>query len=228
MPPPSPPATNTTVTLPHLAIEPQPTSSVASDATFHSASEEPFPSNPTTPDENGPIQVNDVFHSPTPNSSNDARSQTSEDTLKKLIGATPDLSVDVHLDVSPSRPSLSRTTTGSSSRGPPQYPARTPARTKRRSVSSVLSEQASPTSNFDKSRVSQTTQDFSALLSTPAPLIFSTPLERDLLNSLSSLGFDTGQIVHSVLTDACDAMVFKTDRIESLVARLPNKRNLLI
>ena len=43
------------------------------------------------------------------------------------------------------------------------------------------------------------------MLHTPAPIIFSTSLERDLLNSLSTLGFDTGQIVHSVLTDACDA-----------------------
>lgn len=43
------------------------------------------------------------------------------------------------------------------------------------------------------------------MLHTPAPMIFSTQLERDLLNNLSSIGFDTGQIVHSVLTDACDA-----------------------
>ncbi|KAK7691538.1 hypothetical protein QCA50_004937 [Cerrena zonata] len=206
VPPPSPPAI-TTLTSPFLAVEPQPTSSVASDATFHSASEEPFPSNPTTPDDTGAGQVDDVFQSPTSitsNSSNDVRPQTSEDTLRKLIGATS-APADLHLDVSPSRPSLSRTTTASSSKNPPQYPARTPARTKRRSVSSTLSEQMSPSSNFEKSKDSEPAQDFSTLLSTPAPLIFSTPLERDLLNSLSSLGFDTGQIVHSVLTDACDA-----------------------
>ena len=43
------------------------------------------------------------------------------------------------------------------------------------------------------------------MLDTPAPVIFSTSLERDLLNSMSTLGLDTGQIVHSVLSDACDA-----------------------
>lgn len=36
-------------------------------------------------------------------------------------------------------------------------------------------------------------------------MIFSTPVEQQLLNSLSSLGLDTGQIVHSVLSDACDS-----------------------
>ncbi|KIP11296.1 hypothetical protein PHLGIDRAFT_83742, partial [Phlebiopsis gigantea 11061_1 CR5-6] len=108
----------------------------------------------------------------------------------------------------PLRPSLSRTTTASymsgSSKGPPALPTRTPVRTKRRSVSSTLSEPGSPTT--DKPITLPTPpQDFSFLLSTPAPLIFSTPLERDLLNTLSFLGFDTGQIVHSVLADACDA-----------------------
>lgn len=58
---------------------------------------------------------------------------------------------------------------------------------------------------FEKSPVPSPPQDFSSLLHTPAPLIFSTDLERDLLNSMSTLGLDTGQIVHSVLTDACDA-----------------------
>lgn len=47
--------------------------------------------------------------------------------------------------------------------------------------------------------------NFATLLESPAPIIFSTPLEQRLLNSLSSLGFDTGQIVHSVLSDACDS-----------------------
>jgi hypothetical protein len=46
---------------------------------------------------------------------------------------------------------------------------------------------------------------FSTLLESPAPMIFSTPVEQRLLNSLSGLGFDTGQMVHSVLSDACDS-----------------------
>ncbi|KAG1874936.1 Pkinase-domain-containing protein [Suillus subluteus] len=85
----------------------------------------------------------------------------------------------------------------------PPYPTRTPARTKRRSVSSTLSDPDSPT--MDKPLAPLPPQDFASLLSTPAPIIFSTPAERDLLNSLSLLGFDTSQIVHSVLSDACDA-----------------------
>lgn len=104
-------------------------------------------------------------------------------------------------DVSPVRPPMRSDT--SSSRGPPAYPVRTPARTKRRSVSSTLSDPSSP--SFEKFPTPLPPQDFSSLLSTPAPIIFSTPLERNLLNSLSALGFDTGQIVHSVLSDACDA-----------------------
>ncbi|EGO19924.1 hypothetical protein SERLADRAFT_442739 [Serpula lacrymans var. lacrymans S7.9] len=85
----------------------------------------------------------------------------------------------------------------------PPYPTRTPARTKRRSVSSTLSDPASPT--LDKPLAPLPPQDFASLLSTPAPIIFSTQLERELLNSLSLLGLDTGQVVHSVLSNACDA-----------------------
>lgn len=91
----------------------------------------------------------------------------------------------------------------SSSKTPPVLPTRTPARTKRRSVSSTLSDPSTPT--FDRSSAPVLPQDFSSVLSTPAPIIFSTSLERDLLNSMSALGLDTGQIVHSVLSDACDA-----------------------
>ena len=36
-------------------------------------------------------------------------------------------------------------------------------------------------------------------------VVFSTPVERELLNVLAALGFDTAQIVHSVLSDACDS-----------------------
>lgn len=86
---------------------------------------------------------------------------------------------------------------------PPALPMRTPVRTKRRSVSSNLSNPSSPTG--EKFLTSLPLQDFASLLSAPTPIIFGTKLERELLNNLSSLGFDTGQIVHSVLSDACDA-----------------------
>ena len=38
-----------------------------------------------------------------------------------------------------------------------------------------------------------------------ADVVFSTPVERELLSVLVALGFDTAQIVHSVLSDACDS-----------------------
>ncbi|KAI0674278.1 Pkinase-domain-containing protein [Trametes maxima] len=184
------------------SLYPQPLSaSTASDATFHSASSEFYSSAPTTPDESAPQPSH-------PNAS--------EITLKKLIGKSSssrsaskpdpvpeegDTSLDKPPEATPPRPSISRG--DSNSKIPPAYPTRTPARTKRRSVSSTLSEHGP--SSFEKSNVPLPPQDFSSLLHTPAPLIFSTPLERDLLNSMSALGLDTGQIVHSVLNDACDA-----------------------
>ncbi|KZT03715.1 Pkinase-domain-containing protein [Laetiporus sulphureus 93-53] len=100
----------------------------------------------------------------------------------------------------PVRPAFPRQ--GSGTKAAPAYPTRTPVRTKRRSVSSALSENG-PT--FDKAAGSSAPPDFASLLNTPAPLIFSTSLERDLLNAMAALGLDTGQIVHSVLSDACDA-----------------------
>jgi hypothetical protein len=91
---------------------------------------------------------------------------------------------------------------------PPPHPIRTPARTKRRSVSSILSDSGSPATDRASTplpSLSGRESDFASLLSTPTPIIFSTPTERHLLNTLSTLGFDTAQIVHSVLTNACDA-----------------------
>ncbi|KAJ7182737.1 Pkinase-domain-containing protein [Mycena crocata] len=99
-----------------------------------------------------------------------------------------------------------------SSKGAPPPVMRTPARTKRRSISSVLSDPADPVEETEvlspdvqATDSLQPQVNFASLLSTPAPMIFSTPLERELLNSLSTLGFDIAQIVHSVLSDACDA-----------------------
>ncbi|KXN82930.1 Serine/threonine-protein kinase ppk16 [Leucoagaricus sp. SymC.cos] len=90
----------------------------------------------------------------------------------------------------------------------PSQPLRTPARTKRRSISSVLSANSDSASDKVSTPIPPPVNrdlDFASLLSQPTPIIFSTPLERELLNTLSSLGFDTGQIVHSVLTNACDS-----------------------
>lgn len=86
---------------------------------------------------------------------------------------------------------------------PSTFPIRAPVRTKRRSVSSILSQPSSPVSDSHPTQLPP--QDYASLLSKPAPLLFSTPLERSLLNNLSGLGFDIGQMVHSVLSDACDS-----------------------
>ncbi|EKM77616.1 hypothetical protein AGABI1DRAFT_121991 [Agaricus bisporus var. burnettii JB137-S8] len=89
----------------------------------------------------------------------------------------------------------------------PSHPVRTPARTKRRSISSTLSDNSDTQARgISPLPILQTRDlDFTSLLTQPTPIIFSTPLERKLLNMLSSSGFDTGQVVHSVLTDACDS-----------------------
>lgn len=84
---------------------------------------------------------------------------------------------------------------------PTTFPTRTPARTKRRSVSSILSL---PSGEGQLPKIFPS-QDYVTLLSTPAPLLFSTPLERTLLNTLNNTGFDVGQMVHSVISDACDS-----------------------
>lgn len=96
----------------------------------------------------------------------------------------------------------------SSSKGPPSLPVRTPARTKRRSVSSILSETGSPIR--DKTPTPMPTPsgrdvDFMSMLTANTPVMFSTLAERHLLNALALLGFDTAQIVHSVLSYACDS-----------------------
>lgn len=88
------------------------------------------------------------------------------------------------------------------------YPIRTPVRTKHRSISSTLSDHSEATGDKVSTPIPPFLSrdlDFASLLTRPTPIIFSTPLEGDLLNTLSSLGFDAGQIVHSVLSNACDS-----------------------
>lgn len=87
---------------------------------------------------------------------------------------------------------------------PSSFPSRTPVRTKRRSISSTLSPPASPTSPTHASGANSRV-DYLAELTTSVPVLFSTPLESELLENMSNLGLDASQIVHSVLTDACDS-----------------------
>ncbi|KAF8756595.1 Pkinase protein [Rhizoctonia solani] len=87
---------------------------------------------------------------------------------------------------------------------PTSFPSRTPARTKRRSMSSTISPPISPTSpTFGPG--AEPPVDYLAELSLPTPVLFSTQLENELLENMSSLGLDASQIVHSVLSDACDS-----------------------
>ena len=193
-----------------LAAQPISVSSDASDVTYHSASSDFTPSTPSTP-------PNETHVGVVQNDERIALSRVASDSTLKV--ATLNLERHTHtmgklnedvqettfVESTPMRPSLSRETTRShvSTKDPPALPTRTPVRTKRRSVSSTLSDPSSPA--VEKEIAATPPQDFFSILSTPTPLIFSTSLERDLLNHLSGLGFDTGQIVHSVLTDACDA-----------------------
>ncbi|KAF9044419.1 hypothetical protein BJ165DRAFT_1415679 [Panaeolus papilionaceus] len=104
-------------------------------------------------------------------------------------------------------------TNSGGSKAPPSLPIRTPLRTKRRSLNSVASlnlmeDSGSPTiekTPTPRPLVTAQDLDFATLLTATTPIIFSTPAERHLLNSLAALGFETSQIVHSVLSDACDA-----------------------
>lgn len=198
------------------------TLSATSDTTFLSASSEFDTSAPTTPDDRSLVS-DDPFNLSKP--TDVIHRNPSDATLKNKVehaemdarsnGRRPETVIeedhnhdqDRTLEAPPVQLFRSNSTaTTSSSKAPPALPTRTPVRTKRRSVSSIMSDAGSPTEkNFSALPVLSQDLDFASLLSTPAPIIFSTPLERNLLNSLSSLGFDTGQIVHSVLSDACDA-----------------------
>ncbi|KAJ3524174.1 hypothetical protein NM688_g8607 [Phlebia brevispora] len=159
----------------------------ASEASFHSASSECAPPTPTSADEPVVDVVSSDEHHPVHRNSSEATLRRAalarlESNMKmSKVHEEESSDVDAVQEATPIRPSLSRATTTSqgSNKGPPALPTRTPARTKRRSVSSTLSEHLP----LDKS-ASPTPQDFSSLLSTPAPLIFSTALERDLLNNL--------------------------------------------
>ena len=186
-------------------------SPATSETSFHSASSELSQSVPTTPDDSITLgqKENSLDLALQHNSSLSTlkeRSIKSEDDASTTVGKRS--TEDNSLQISLSTPrTLSRDPSpsphGSQSHPPSSYPTRTPARTKRRSVSSILSQPTSPTADAATTHLAP--QNFASLLSTPAPRLFSTPLERDLLNNLNMMGFDIGQMVHSVLSDACDA-----------------------
>lgn len=183
-------------------------SSDASDSTyttFHSANSEFSQSAPTTPDEAVPtdddltLLHHNLSQSTIKTLGAEADNPIRLSTLpKSSLGTNHTTAEEEPVFILSSAPSAYNT-----SKAPPTHPTRTPARTKRRSVSSTLSTPSSPASPTHPN--SQPPQDFVSTLNTPAPIVFSTPLERELLNNLSALGFDTGQMVHSVLTDACDS-----------------------
>ena len=84
--------------------------------------------------------------------------------------------------------------------------SRTPSRTKRRSVSSQLSLERkyshhSATGHWQ----SYVAEDYLTQLNQERAKLFSRPAEKHLLEQLAALGFDLGQLVHSVTSDACDA-----------------------
>ena len=128
-----------------------------------------------------------------------AAETTGETTLpsKAPSTAAPPANKSATADAgAPVRPALpERNSSQHSSRGH----HRTPSRSKRRSASSyILSDHHAPT-------LDSTPVDYLALLTLLQPPLFSTPTEQTLLASLSSLGLDVGQVVHSVMNDACDS-----------------------
>ncbi|GAA5830100.1 hypothetical protein JCM11251_006877 [Rhodosporidiobolus azoricus] len=107
--------------------------------------------------------------------------------------------------------------------GPHTPHARTPSRTKRRSIGSIISERLVSLNEdveaFGDGNVAGVYSsspspapppalprvDYLSLLHLPRQAPLSTPAEQKLLDSLSTLGMDAGQVAHSVRTHACDS-----------------------
>ncbi|GAA5951592.1 hypothetical protein JCM3765_005979 [Sporobolomyces pararoseus] len=102
--------------------------------------------------------------------------------------------------------------------------ARTPARTKRRSIGSIISERLVSLVEEDPNLALPNSTASPSSLTSPASLLlprvdylslmlstihredlFSSESERELLERLEGLGFDTGQMKHSVNHSACDS-----------------------
>ena len=210
--PASPAVSQKTPSMDLAAAPSQDMSPNASDASNTSATSEYFPtlSSPTTTPEQG----SEEDGSTSDHASHVIRRNASDVTIKKTAEGSrmskipqtetvvEEQTLPLTLNVQSIVQQVSRS--NSSSKDPPAYPARTPVRTKRRSISSALSDHEDSVINTPEPPTTHQ-NNFSTLLDSPAPIIFSTAMEQRLLNSLSSLGFDTGQIVHSVLSDACDS-----------------------
>lgn len=113
--------------------------------------------------------------------------------------------------------------------------SKTPSRTKRRSVSSSFSERLTPSTSTQqlsqlphKGAVPYVNVDYLSLLADIQQPEFSTEEEEEMLRALKLIGVDTGQLQHSVRTNACDTSgAFwwilwgkgATQRRESLVRR---------
>lgn len=214
------PETGFSETLSHLLeastsdhMSPILSESSGSDATYHSAASDHASSEftaPTTPDK----EQADVPHIPIAPGRPWLQRSESQSTIgktefpKKSSTRADSVSFGPLIEEDPTRPSSPERSVSRNKSAPPSaYPTRTPIRTKRRSVTSNLSNPTSPTGSPESMTPHHPPQppDYASLLSTPHSVVFSTQLEQDLLSSLSLLGFDTSQIVHSVLTDACDA-----------------------
>ncbi|KAF9240064.1 Pkinase-domain-containing protein [Melanogaster broomeanus] len=180
--------------------------SATSESTFLSASSDLVPSVPPTPVDNVPDPFQDskdapVQIHPDPSQSTITKGETGSNVITMR---RPETMIEEEGSVDHGKHTTPSVTSSSNTARAPPHPTRTPARTKRRSVSSMLSDgNGSP--QLEKPLAPLPPQDFSSLLNTPAPIIFSTPAERELLNGLSAMGFDTAQIVHSVISDACDS-----------------------
>jgi len=185
------------------SIQAQPSATTAespatSESSFRSASSELDASSSTTPD--------DISHESVSEENPQIHRYPSQSTIRRAVQSEekkqsrPETVMEEGSPLSVTQPSFPAQSPRI--KEPPALPTRTPVRTKRRSVSSNLSDPSSPA---EQPLPSLPPKDFASLLNTPAPIIFGTKFERELLNNLSSLGFDIGQIVHSVLSDSCDA-----------------------
>jgi hypothetical protein len=83
---------------------------------------------------------------------------------------------------------------------------RTPSRTKRRSVSSTMSLERRHSHHSSSGQwTTYPPEDYILKLNETRAEPFSTPSEKYLLNQLSEIGFNIGQITHSVTNNACDS-----------------------
>jgi hypothetical protein len=84
--------------------------------------------------------------------------------------------------------------------------SRTPSRTKRRSVSSTMTLERRHSHHSTSGQwTTYPPEDYMLKLNETRAEPFTTPSEKYLLNQLSEIGFNIGQITHSVTNNACDS-----------------------